>query len=109
MASAKIAAFKNTKPTTSFKLNKMQVDFLEMEELKHFKNRLRNGELSLEQLPINKDFKFIYSIDEPIKLAGQMNSLKNMKVEITDQTNRAALIKEIDDSMSGLIELYEAN
>lgn len=107
-ANAQIEAYRNTKTvkaTTSFKVNKMKVDFVKFDELQTFKNSLATGESGLEKLSINKDFKFIYTIAEPAKWEGKDLRLSNTKVEITDQPNKTALIKEINASIDGLLEI----
>lgn len=107
-ANAQIEAYSDTKTvksTKSFRVNKVKVDFWEFDELKSFKNSLSNGESGLEKFSINKDFEFIYTVKEPTKWEGKNLTLGEMKIEITDQPNRTALIKEINDSIDGVLEI----
>ncbi len=104
-ANAQLEDYSNTKSAKSFTFNKMEVDFLKFEELQTFKHSLSIGESGLEKFPINNDFKFIYTVAEPTKLDGKNMTLGKMKIEITDQPNRTALIKEINDSIDGILEI----
>lgn len=105
VAHAQIAALSNDKSDKSFSLDKMEIEFLNFEELKQFKYKLEDGNSGLENLQINRDFKFIYSIAKSPKSDNGVLSIGDMKVEISDQPNKKTLIKEINDSIDGLLEI----
>lgn len=107
-AHAQLVAFKDIKPAKNFKLNRMEVNFLKFKELSQFKNRIAEGKSGLEKFEINEDFIFVYTIAETMKVAGTNVDFGGMKVEITDQPNSVALIKEINDSIDGIIEIIAA-
>ena len=107
-ANAQLEVYSNTKTVKlakSFKVNKMKLDFVKFDELNAFKQSLANGNSGLEKLSINKDFKFIYTVAEPAKWEGKDLILSNTRIEITDQPNRNALIKEINASIDGMLEI----
>lgn len=103
--SAQVTSFKKTGSMTGFKVNKMKIDFQERAEQVKFSAKLAKGNSGLESLPIHNDFKFIYTLADPIHPLG----LEKMKVEITDQPNTQALIKEVDNSIKAILELKETN
>ncbi len=111
-ANAQIDAYCNTKPvqsTKSFKVNKMKVDFVKLEELASFKDKLAKGESGLEKLSIDNEFKFVYTLAEPINWEDKDLKLRGMKIEITDQPNRTELLKEINESIDGVLEIAVFN
>ncbi len=104
-AHAQLASLKNAKPVKPFALNKMEVKFSNFDELKQFKERIAIGKSGIEKFPIDRDFKFIYSVAKSSKLADKAINLGGIKVEITDQPDKTSLIKEINDSIDGLLEI----
>ena len=105
VAHAQLEEYKNAKTPKSFTLNKMEVNFTELGELVQFKEKIANGKSGLEKLNIDSNFIFTYNIKEKVTLKKKNLVFNDMKVEIKDQPNRAALIKEINDSIDGLITI----
>ena len=101
-ANAQLEAQNNPKPKVSAKLNKMEINFKDFADAKRFQNSLNKGLSGLDQIDINEGFEFTFTIGEVQQIEGLSTELSAIKIVITDQKNKEALIKEINDAIDGL-------
>ena len=86
---------------------KVMLHFKNIEDMKQFQTEELGNLKILNKLDFKGNYSFGFTLGEAIKSKDGKEDNYAMKVEIKDVTNKETLLKEINDAMDGMVEIYE--
>ena len=86
---------------------KLMIHFKDLADLKEFRTEVLEDMKILNRVNLESPFSFGFTLGEAIETEAGKEAQYAIKVEIKEVDNKEALLKEINDAMDGVVELYE--
>ncbi|MEM1123308.1 MAG: hypothetical protein AAGJ18_22900 [Bacteroidota bacterium] len=83
------------------------IHFKDVADLKRFKTEQLATNDFLKKLEINPSLTFAYTLGEPTRKGLAKKETYDLKVTIKDQPDKPSFMKELSDSIDGVLSLYE--